>query len=432
MAELNQKLRVAIIGGGIGGLTCAIALKGCKWLEVDLYESASILTEIGAGITLWHRTWTILKNLGLEKDFLEITDEKPRDEPGPVFMFRLGEVASGFDLCELMSAGAFFAGGFHRHDVQKVLLKNLPPGVKCHLSHRLLSYSETKDGIQLEFQNGRTALCNLLIAADGIKSIVRAKLMTKLYPEIDSKIIAPIFSGTLAYRGLFPVDELAKRWPGHRALKKRMMYCGKNKHIVVYPVSQGRFINVVAFSSVLSDEGKPFDGPFIAEANKDEMMSNFLDWEDEVKVLLQCIDNPTVWAIHALNPLNLYASDRVVLLGDAAHAMTPHLGAGAGQAVEDAYVLGYLLSKSAATLESIPKVLAAYNKIRRPYGNYILTTAKSEGLLYEFNAPGFEYIRDGGDRLNPREMEDMMEKVKEGWAWAWSTLDLDQEEAQAL
>ncbi|KAK0187107.1 FAD/NAD(P)-binding domain-containing protein [Armillaria mellea] len=400
MAELNQKLRVAIIGGGIGGLTCAIALKDCKWLEVDLYESASILTEIGAGITLWHRTWTILKNLGLEKDFLEITDEKPRDEPG----------------------------GFHRHDVQKALLKNLPPGVKCHLSHRLLSYSETKDGIQLEFQNGRTALCNLLIAADGIKSIVRAKLMEKLYPEIDSKIISPIFSGTLAYRGLFPVDELAKRWPGHRALKKRMMYCGKNKHVVVYPVSQGRFINVVAFSSVLSDEGKPFDGPFIAEANKDEMMSNFLDWEDEVK----CIDNPTVWAIHALNPLNLYASDRVVLLGDAAHAMTPHLGAGAGLAVEDAYVLGYLLSKSAATLESISKVLAAYNKIRQPYGNYILTTAKSEGLLYEFNAPGFEYIRDGGDRLKPREMEDMMEKVKEGWAWAWSTLDLDQEEAKAL
>lgn len=102
-------------------------------------------------------------------------------------------------------------------------MKNLPHGVKCHLSHRLLSYSETKDGIQLEFQNGRTALCNLLIAADGIKSIVRAKLMAKLYPEIDSKINAPIFSGTLAYRGLFPVDELAKRWPGHRALKKRMM-----------------------------------------------------------------------------------------------------------------------------------------------------------------------------------------------------------------
>lgn len=105
MAELKQKLRVAIIGGGVGGLTCAIALKDCRWLEVDLYESASILTEIGAGITLWHRTWTILKNLGLEKDFLEITDEKPRDEPGPVFMFRLGDSASGFDLCELMSTG---------------------------------------------------------------------------------------------------------------------------------------------------------------------------------------------------------------------------------------------------------------------------------------------------------------------------------------
>ncbi|KAK0447450.1 uncharacterized protein EV420DRAFT_1622417 [Desarmillaria tabescens] len=357
MAELNQKLRVAIIGGGIGGLTCAIALKDCKSLEVELYESASQLTEIGAGITLWHRTWTILKNLGLEKDFLEITDEKPRDEPGTKSQpLRVSD------------------RGFHRHDVQKALLKNLPPGVTCHLSHRLVSYSETKDGIQLEFQNERTAFCNLLIAADGIKSIVRAKLMAKLYPEIDSKIIAPVFSGTLAYRGLFPVGDLAKRWPGHRALKKRMV------HIVVYPVSQGRFINVVAFSSVLSDEGKPFDGPFVAEANKDKMMSNFMDWEDEIKVLLQCIDNPTVWAIHALNPLGLYASDRVVLLGDAAHAMTPHLGAGAGQAIEDAYVLGSLLSKSAETLESIPEVLAAYNKIRQPYGNYILSTAKTEGF----------------------------------------------------
>ncbi|KAG7442159.1 FAD/NAD(P)-binding domain-containing protein [Guyanagaster necrorhizus] len=431
MAELNEKLRVAIIGGGVGGLTCAIALKDCKSLVVDLYESASKLTEIGAGITLWQRTWNILKNLGLEKDFLEIANEKPRNEPGPLFMFRRGDSSSGSDLYELMSIGAFFADGFHRHDVQKALLKNLPPGVTCHLSHRLVSYTETKDGMQLEFQNGRTAFCNLLIAADGIKSIVRVKLMAKLYPGTDNKFIAPVFSGTLAYRGLFLVDELAKRWPGHRALKKRMMYCGKNKHVVVYPVSQGRFINVVAFSSVLSHEGKPFDGPFVAEANKDEMMSNFLDWEDEVKAILQCIDNPTVWAIHALNPLDLYASDQVVLLGDAAHAMTPHLGAGAGQAVEDAYVLGYLLSKSAATLESIPKVLAAYSKIRQPYGNHILTSAKTEGLLYEFNAPGFEDIRDGDDRLKPRQMEDMMEKVKEGWAWSWSTLDLDQE-AKAL
>ncbi|KAG9225559.1 hypothetical protein CCMSSC00406_0003062 [Pleurotus cornucopiae] len=437
MDNVDRKLSVAIVGGGIGGLTFALALGDCKSLQVDLYEAAPRLAEKGAGITLWERGWQIMKRLGVQADMDGLLQSPRNDTEALTFEFRKGDQEPGESFYQL-----FLKGGpinYHRAELQSVLLKHISPACRFHLSRRLSSYSEREDGVHLKFEDGTTATCDILVAADGIKSVARGNMMEDQAKAADAQgddaspylqCIQPFFSGSVAYRGLVRSSILREWMPDHRTLTTPTQYWGKNKHLIVYPISQGRFVNVVAFCSDPKTEGTVYDKPWTRVAEKDELLKQYETWETEVKVLLKCLDDPTMWAIHALKPLRSYVSSRVVLIGDAAHAMTPHQGAGASQAIEDAYILAALVNNPRCTIASVPDVLRIYDSIRQPFGNRVQAASRHQGQCYELNGPGFAHILPGDKSVTSEALRILLQDLIKGWNWQWScSAETDKEQA---
>ncbi|PSR73282.1 hypothetical protein PHLCEN_2v10860 [Hermanssonia centrifuga] len=198
-------------------------------------------------------------------------------------------------------------------------------------------------------------------------------------PEF-SKYAEPVWTGTIAYRVLVPVDRLPSFVLEKPALKKPLL------HVVTYCIAQGTMLNVVALVSQPELSDTVYDGPWATECNPAEMVDSFLDWEPRVREVLKLAEKPIKWAIHDLRPLPIYVSDNVALVGDSAHAMTPHQGSGAGQAIEDAYILGSLLGHPSTTLDTLPHALKAYEHVRLPLANNVLTCSRDAGLIYDFRS----------------------------------------------
>lgn len=311
---------------------------------------------------------------------------------------------------------------FHRADLQLALLTHLKGYL--HLSHRLVDYEEDGEEISLHFQGGKTAKCDFLIAMDGLKSAVRRCFLSKRGLP-NSPSLDPICSGDIAYRGLIPIEILQEVFPGHRALTKPMMYVGKWKNIVTYPVAKGKLINLAGFSTDVSKEGTIYDGPTSTSCPREEVLSTFQGWEEEVQALLRCIEKPTKWIIRALIPMDRYSFGRVALGGDAAHAMTPHQGAGAGQAVEDAYILASLISDKLCTRKTVPKVSEIYNTIRCPMANQVLERSLVSGRLCQLVTPGFESVIEGQE-VPLENLIAVFQHFSKDLEWVWNeSADVD-------
>ncbi|TFK91603.1 FAD/NAD(P)-binding domain-containing protein [Polyporus arcularius HHB13444] len=416
---MGVKFRVAICGGGIGGLTLAVALSRYHDIQVDVYEAAGQFKEIGAGVMIWARTWEILSMLGMAENFARIAHAPPNRSPGIGFDYRKSDQpqeGSRFYLFQV----PYGCIRFHRAQFLDVLVSHLPEGV-AHFGKRLTTYTNLPKShggdtpIALRFADGSTAVCDLLVGCDGIKSTIRKQMLEehvhtrggdrKLLDHID-----PVWSGTIAYRALIPVQRLVK--PGgqkHRTIDSPMMYCGKDKHVVSYSISAGSIVNVVTLASQPQLYGSPYNGPWVTDCSPTEVQECYAGWEPEVQELLKCIEKPTRWAIHELKPLPFYFTGRVVLLGDAAHAMTPHQGAGAGQAIEDAFVLAEVLGHRHTSRSAIPRALTAYERVRLPMANHVLEGSRQSGNMYEFNGPL-------GDNLVP-----LGPLIGSQWDWLWDT-----------
>ncbi|KAH9476308.1 Salicylate hydroxylase [Psilocybe cubensis] len=396
----DSPIRVAIIGAGIGGLTLSSALRQSVKngdMKVVVYEAAAEISEIGAGINFWPRSWNIFKDLGLDQSLLQILPKEPDDSTRVVFNIRKGDQDQGINIDDLTMKG----GGirFHRAELQKVLLDNSSGDL--FLSHRFVDYEEADDEIRVRFENGYTTTCDLLVGMDGIKSSVRRSFLLKCGMP-NSPSLEPVCSGDIAYRGLIPVQSLEKEYPGHRAINGATMYLGKSKLIITYPISRDTFINFVSFDTDILNEGSYYHGPTTTPCSREEIISIFSMWEPEVQALVRCIAKPTKWVIRFLKPMDRYTQGRVILAGDAAHAMTPHLGSGAGRAVEDAYILASLLRDRLSTRAMLPRVAEIFNEICCPAGKRLTERSRLGGQLCQLVAPGFEDVHEG-DNSVPRE-----------------------------
>ncbi|EGO23290.1 hypothetical protein SERLADRAFT_440027 [Serpula lacrymans var. lacrymans S7.9] len=444
------KFRVAICGAGIGGLMLAVVLGKYSDIPIDLYEAQAEITTVGAGVTVWRRTREIMIELGLYSELSEVTTRSSdTSHPyGPTFR-KSDILEGGFKWFDLLFG--YEPSSLHRLDLVNLLIRHLPSSCTIHTMKRLKAYARDDSGglaLALKFADESTAITDVLIGADGIRSATRRALFEGLakasLPGLQnvSEYVNAMWTGTIVYRSLIPTENLEKLYPGNSATKNMMLYCGKEKvgthlfrcalldsdvpfidqHIVTYPVSRGALVNVAAFYTEAEDIGKKFEGHWVSDASEEELLKSFENFEPEARAILQCCEKPSRWALHVTNNLPLSTSGRVAIIGDACHAMTPHFGAGAGQAIEDAFILGRLLSHNLTTLCNLPDVLRIYQDIRLPAVTHISQSAAITGYMYDFMAPGYY---DGEDRSDEDGLEQLKDAINKNWEWLGQTGSMD-------
>ncbi|CAL1714511.1 unnamed protein product [Somion occarium] len=429
----------------------AVALSKYSDIQVDVYEAAGQFSEVGAGIGMWPRTWNIMESLGLTEDLAKIAVISPTDIPKVAFTLRKGDEPIGHTFHQLITPGMIT---FHRPDFQAVLLLHLSStSCRTHTAKRLKTYlygqgsaSKSESSllpIHLHFQDGTTATCDLLIGADGVRSAVRATMLRDLATKAQSEGhtqeaqealagVDPVWSGLSMYRTIFPSQTLSQQLPGHRVLHDPMIYVGRNTQITAYPISRGTGINFAATRSHWEQENTLFEGPWVQDVSRDELLHAFDRWEPEVVALFQSIEGLNRWAMHTVRPLRSYVSERVALIGDSAHAMLPYQGVGAGQAIEDAFLLATLLGHSVTTPATLSRALKVYDAVRRPFSQHVLETSRENGQLFTLNYPGLTFgtPQENRDAKKLQKLQDLCNRVRKNWEWCWlTTLDADLERA---
>lgn len=352
----GRSLRVAVVGGGVGGMAAAIALRA-KGIEALVYEQADELGEIGAGVLITPNGLRVLEGLGMGTALSRVG---ARVGPGSSY-YRMDGTPVG-PIVTTDSSGWNGMYGMHRADLLAVLADALPTGA-VRTGHRCTSFEQSEDVGRLTFSNGTTVEADVVIAADGIHSTLRHHV---------SEPAEPVYSGSVAYRGLIPAEELPD-WP----LEISQLWMGDRKHFLVYPVRAGRMINYVGFvprdAQMLESWSAPGDPVALATA--------FEGWDPRVEHLLSKVGTTFWWGLYDREPMRRWSRGRLSLLGDAAHPMLPHLGQGANQSVED----GAALAEFLADVDSadVPRALDAYERLRRERTTQVQANARANGRRYD-------------------------------------------------
>jgi salicylate hydroxylase len=252
--------------------------------------------------------------------------------------------------------------GMHRADLIEILAGALPDDV-VHTGHRATGFAQEDGRARVSFANGAVAEGDLVIAADGIHSELRQFVVPPSQP---------VFSGSIAYRGLIP-HERVPDWPTNAWL----MWLGKGKHFLAFPVRAGQLINYVGFVPADTAMKESWSAP----GDPDVLRQEFAGWDPRIELLLRQVRETLRWGLYDREPLPTWTKGTLTLLGDAAHPMLPHLGQGANQAIEDGMALARILSRT--TREELPAALLAYERLRRERVAFVQRGARQNGLRYD-------------------------------------------------
>lgn len=402
----QKRLSIGIVGGGIGGVAFAVALSRDSGLDVQLFEAAPQFSEIGAGVSFGPNAVKTIQLLGLEEAYQRIADSSPAPFEDVWFEWRRGS-DDGYLTASL--APGVGQSSVHRADFLDAIVANLPEGI-AHFGKRCIEVKQDTDSATAFFDDGTHFTCDAIIGFDGIKSAVRRHVL----PPEEFGEITPFWSGTYAYRGMIPTDELEAALEA-KGSEKRLalvpqMYLGKDRHILTFPVKQSQLVNVVAFITDRSapNPALPEDEEWVQTVTQQEMLQVFEGWSPACQVVLGCIAEPTRWALHELPELARYHRGRVLIVGDAAHALVPHQGAGAGQALEDAYVLASLLTDTSCHRQNVSDVLAAFEQVRHARTCKVQRTSHEAGDVYEYAGEGI-----GNDEAK------LIHNLENRFDWLW-------------
>lgn len=276
----------------------------------------------------------------------------------------------------------------HRAELLELLLAHLPYD-RVRFRKQLVSYEQADSGagLRLQFADGSEDEADVLLGADGIKSTVR-RLMYARTGDGNAEEQDPRWSGTYVYRALVPTH-LVLGAVGRRVTSTPMMWLEQGRHLVHYPVAGDRYINVVAMRSDYSRGRCPkWEKSDWVEHKIDEreMMRDYEGCGKEVKAILELVERPSRWALFDLPDLPYFVQGNVALLGDAAHAMTPHLGNGASQGIEDAHLLAHLLLHPLVTPSTVSSALKAYELVRKARVQGIKELSYETGRLWELSS----------------------------------------------
>ena len=317
--------RILIAGAGLCGLTTALALLQ-RGYDVRVYEQASELREVGAGVQLGANGTRVLIALGLEEPMRRIVCEPEGKE---MRLWTTGQTWPVFDLgvgsTQRYGAPYWMA---HRGDFHAVLLsavratapEAIRTGAEC------TGFAQTADGVTLHLASGEQVTGDVLLAADGVHSAIRRQMFGEGRAQ---------FTGIMAWRGLVPMERL----PTHMRRLVGTNWVGHGGHVVTYPLRRGELLN---FVGVVERDDWRLES-WTTAGTREECTRDLGHWHQDVQSIIRNIDVPFKWALLGRDPLPHYAEGRVCLLGDAAHPTLPFLAQGANMALEDAVVVARCL-----------------------------------------------------------------------------------------
>ena len=326
--------RIAIAGAGIAGLATALALLQ-QGFKVDVYEQASHLAEVGAGLQISPNGSRILIDLGLREALQGLDCEASGKE---IRMWNTGQRWKLFDLgndCMVRFGAPYWL--VHRGDLHKVLLDVYAARSDrpVQLNARVVSAQSTSVGVTFDLQDGTSHVAEGLIAADGVHSVLREQLLGEDKAH---------FTGLLAWRGLVPVQHIS----AHLQAQVGTNWVGPGAHVITYPVRGGQLMNVVG---IVEKDGWRSDS-WNERGSHEELLKDFGHWHPDVLELMQKIEQPFKWALLGRTPQKGWAQGAVCLIGDAAHPTLPFLAQGANMALEDAAVMARCLAAHSQVSEA--------------------------------------------------------------------------------
>nr|OQO32600.1 hypothetical protein B0A51_00164 [Rachicladosporium sp. CCFEE 5018] len=388
-----QPFNIAIIGGGIGGLFAALCIhhhvsllptSQAKNVKISVYEQSSAYREIGAGVGLGVNAARLIHKLGLGDKLNAIAGHRQ----GIWITFRRFDDGGEVVTVPVKDDAVVRQAPCARSDLLAIL-KN---AVEDRNAAKLLTSKECvrieelgRSTTRLHFSDSTTATADLVLASDGIHSATLHQMLPSTPP--------PPPSSQIAYRAVLPTSHLPF-WPYE---SYSACWIAEGRHFLTFPISSNKALNIVAFVTKSADEISKLgaEESWVSTCSREEVAKDFVGFESTVQKLIELMPKEVSrWKIHDRNPLHQwhFMGGKVALLGDAAHAMLPHLGAGAGQAMEDGWVLGRVVadhlsaSSSAppsAKLDGLEKAMDLYQAARLPRAQKTQKGSRVAGLNYE-------------------------------------------------
>jgi len=373
-----------------------------RGIDVDVYEQATELREIGAGVQISANGTRVLNSLGLGP-VLDAWSVRP--DAKEIRHWRSGRTWKLLDLgvvSEQRYGSPYIF--IHRGDLHRLLVD----AVQAHktdairLGARCVGLEPSADAVRLLLEDGRSVRGRLLIGADGVHSAVRACVFGAGRPE---------FTGLIAWRGVIPRERLsAGRMP-----LPGTNWIGPGRHVVHYPLRRGELLN---FVGVVERDDWQIES-WTAQGTRGECLADFTGWHSDVRLLIEAIDVPFKWALMMRRPMTRWSEGRVTLLGDACHATLPMLAQGAVMAIEDGIVLARCLAKCREDHET---AFARYEAAR-----LTRTTRVVEGSAQ--NAKRFHNSRladeRGAEDYVASEWNEEKIEQRYDWLFTYNALDVD-------
>ena len=353
--QTHRPLEAVIVGAGIAGMSTAIALS-LSGHRVRVIERVPGMGEVGAGLQVSANAGHVYAALGMGEAL------KDRSVPPDRWVVRLGttgEYLTTFDLGKPhLEKHGFPCCNIHRADLQAVLLNRLaevaPDALRLGCAAE--SYREDRDGVTLRLAGGEELRGDLLIAADGVHSVIRRQILGPDRAE---------FSGNVAWRSIIPADLL----PGDFMPADHVAWVGPGRHFVMYWLRRRELMNIVAVVEGEMD----IEESWTVRADWREFKADFAGWHPDIQTAIDATDRENCyrWALNIRQPSFNWRSERAVLIGDAAHPMLPYLAQGAAAAVEDAAILTRVLAEG----EDVTASLERFQKTRAPRAARVVESA---------------------------------------------------------
>ena len=320
-------MRVIIAGGGTGGLAAAIALRQAG-IEPLVLEQAPAFTAIGAGLGLYANAMKALGHLGADVHWrqtaarIDVSEQRGLGDDAVITAGSLGPRAAKY-------GEAYYCG--HRADLLTSLLMALPAGC-VRTGSRVVAFEETERDVRVELAGGEEVRGDLLVGADGLRSATRKQLMG----EREAR-----FTGVVVWRGLIPRPKVPPRYDA-----KIVAWFGPRRHVLLYPLRHERHPDSVYSLSAFVPAAEVHRESWTASGDLADLHASLTDACPALHDLLGLMDQALITPIYFRDPLEHWGSNRVVLLGDAAHPAPPSAGQGAGMALEDAVMLAACLRRA--------------------------------------------------------------------------------------